>query len=159
MYGVCTLKGSILAYAGTAYAPDVFACLMRCVLPCPSDRKMSDLVEQRVGDSCPACVGEILRYIAAKTRNFSGGIPRLRGVKHMTPRSNRRTHGTSPHSRGKCQTVEIDKNNARYILAYAEYTRLLRHLFSPAVPVHPRPSGEQCNGWIQAKSTDMQKRG
>lgn len=137
MYGVCTLKGSILAYAGTAYAADVFACLMRCVLPCPSDRKMPDLVEQRVGDSCP----------------------RLRGVKHMTLRSNRRTHGTSPHSRGKCQTVEIDKNNARYILAYAGYTRLLRHLFSPAVPVHPRPSGEQCNGWIQAKSTDMQKRG
>lgn len=116
---------------------DIFACLMRCVLPCPSDRKKSDLVEQRVGDSCP----------------------RLRGGKHMTPRSNRRTHGTSPHSRGKCQTVEIDKNNARYILAYAGYTRLLRHLFSPAVPVHPRPSGEQCNGWIQAKSTDMQKRG
>ena len=90
---------------------------------------------------------------------LKGSIPRLRGVKHMTLRSNRRTHGTSPHSRGKCQTVEIDKNNARYILAYAGYTRLLRHLFSPAVPVHPRPSGEQCNGWIQAKSTDMQKRG
>ena len=79
--------------------------------------------------------------------------PRIRGEHSMTVTSIRSTDGSSPHTRGALEALDLAEHVMRIIPAYAGSTRW--RAFLPRAPQdHPRIRGEHGNFTFKADSRD-----
>ena len=165
------LNRFIPAYAGNARRVSRLVSL-RAVHPrIRGERQNGTADSQRIGGSSPHTRGthdqerpgqDQSRFIPAYAGNAASGPssrvviavhPRIRGERAPLHADQRRRHGSSPHTRGTRESVNLHNVPGRFIPAYAGNARGVL-VQVQAGPVHPRIRGERTDGCVNLLPAD-----